>query len=199
MRESRIWLVIAILCVFIYACSDKSEILNERDNLIAYNDAVAEWIASPKFMKKLKKYVTRIDDLDGYLDAGMQKIAKRYGYKSIEETIALFKKYAEDPDVTAAMKKAEKRTAKSLRQLERYKVQLTRKRFNAFTKIVDADDIRIRRDMSRDDYQVLIESSKKEAEIEGISPDSIVGVIDCPGSISCNDSTVSDSLGKQKQ
>ena len=187
-------LFIAFLCLIIIVgisgCAKKKPENPEKENLIAYNNAIADWIEAPDFISKLTKFVKHENDLDGYLDYGMLKIARRHGYKSIDEPVKLFKKYAKDREVTEAMKDAEKRTAAVLHQIELFKIRLANRSFSSISKIIDADDLRIRRDMARDDGDLLLESEAEEAKIEGISADSLKDIPLLPDSMQVADSVL---------
>ena len=176
MKKRYILLFLAILCsisIGFSGCSKKNKVDTEKENLITYNSAVADWLLSPHFMANLKKYVKHAKDLDGYLDYCVKKIAKQHGYETEEEPVKLFEKYKKDPQVIKAVREAESRTAGILKEIAKYRVYLTNNKFSMLTKIVDSEDLRIKRDMARDDDALLLENEAQEANLEGISPDSL--------------------------
>ena len=96
----------------------------EKDKVIESQKLMLEWVQSNNFVPDMKANIKAPQDLQTYMNKKAVEIAKKAGFKDLDEMIKSSEKFKEDKELKEISKKSEEVAKVKFKEVEQHMMQL---------------------------------------------------------------------------
>lgn len=112
-------LFLGLISIGFVSCSK-----SEKDKVIDAQKLVLEWIKSDNLIPDMKAKVKNPGDLNKYMDEKGLEIAKKAGFKDMEELEKISKKYENDADVKKLVSNLQEVSKTKFQEIMKFQMEL---------------------------------------------------------------------------